>query len=165
MILRQSHLDGKTDGGFTTGTAELIAGNVGAPFHVAEKSRFSRGCIVRGITCARQRDGRLFPPENLQPFDAFELGYVGCHEGGSEAAGLGGDEEVERADGFASRFQRGTDIGVVQCGFEIEVCEHKEIEKRFEPRGVMRMGIRVLLHAGPKFSGDDHRNAGQLWVG
>ena len=82
----------------------------------------------------------------------------------SEAAGLGGDEEVERADGFANRFQRGTDIGVVQCGFEIEVCEHKEIEKRFEPRGVMRMGIHVLLYAGPKFSGDDHRNAGQLWV-
>ncbi len=102
-----------------------------------------------------------FPRENFKAFDAAELAGVGGYEGGPETAGLGGDEEIQRTDGRAGRFQGRADIAVMPGGVEGEIRNPKEAQKGFEKTGLMRMRPEVFLHAGPEFGGDDDRDSGE----
>lgn len=106
-----------------------------------------------------------FPTEDFQAFDSLEFAGVGGDERGAQAAGLGSDEEIERADNGAARFQRGADVGVVQGRFHGEVCEPKQAEKGFQFCRVMRMDLLRFLDSGPKLSGDDDWNPRYSRVG
>lgn len=105
------------------------------------------------------------PRLDFEPFDTFEFPGVGCDEGGSEAAGLGGDEKIERANGPAGLLQCRTDVGIMQGGIEGKIREPKEAKKSFETIGLVRMRLEVLFHAGPEFGGDNDWNAGQRGIG
>src|SRR5688572_5532844 len=72
-----------------------------------------------------------FPREKLQTFDAFELAGIGGDQGRTEAAGLGSNEKIERADALACSLQRGTDVGIMQSGLQVEVGQPEQAEKGF----------------------------------
>ena len=72
-----------------------------------------------------------FPRPDFEAFDALEFLGVGGDEGGSKTAGLGGDEEIHRADRYAPGFERGADVGVMEGGIESEVRELEEPQKGF----------------------------------
>ncbi len=112
----------------------------------------------------RNGHGNSFPRLDFESFDAFEFPGVCSDEGGAEAASLGGDQKIERTDGFSGRFQRGADVGVMLSRFEGEIRDPEKAQKSFETPGLMRMRPQILLHAGPKFRGNDYRDAGEGWV-
>lgn len=89
------------------------------------------------------------PLLNFEAFDPFELGGIAGDEGGAEAAGLGGDEEVEGADGFSLGLKFSANLGIVKGRSHVEVGDVEKVEEGLEPPGLMRMGGEILLHAGP----------------
>lgn len=105
------------------------------------------------------------PRLNLQTFDPLELGGIGGHENGSKAACLCRNQEIKWADGLACSLQRGTDLGVVQCGIEGEIGDREKGEKGLQTRDLMGMGSEIHLHSRPKFRGDDDGNAGERRIG
>ena len=77
---------------------------------------------------------------DFEAFDPLDFDYVARDEGGPEAAGLGGDAKIERANGFAGRFQFGTDFRVVEGGVDVEVGDVEQIEKGLQFGGLLRVG-------------------------
>ena len=61
------------------------------------------------------------PLLGFEAFDPFKFDNIARDESGPNAAGLGGDEKVQRADGFTGGFQFGTDFRVVEGGDDAEV--------------------------------------------
>ena len=76
---------------------------------------------------------------HLQPLDPLELRNVAGDKRGVETSGLGRDEEIERTDDFAGRFERGSNVSIVQRGIESKISEPEKAEERLEPGSVMRM--------------------------
>ena len=89
------------------------------------------------------------PLSNFETFDAFELCGVAGDEGGFEAAGLRRDHEVQRADGFASGFEVGADLRVMESGVNVESRDGKQVKKCLELGGLLWVGGHVFLYAGP----------------
>ena len=106
-----------------------------------------------------------FPRLDFEAFDAFEFPGVAGNERRFEAAGLGGDEKVERAERGAGGFKCCPDVGVMQSGFQSEVGDPEKRQEGFESPGLLRMRAEVLLYSSPEFRRDDDRDAGECRVG
>ena len=100
------------------------------------------------------------PLLNFEAFDPSEFDYVAGDESRAQAAGLGGDEEVQRADGFADCFQFSTDFRVVEGGVDAKIGDVKQVEKSLQFGGLPWARGHVFLHPGPEFRRDDNRDAG-----
>ena len=78
---------------------------------------------------------------------------------------MGGNEKIERAERFASRFEIGPNVGIVQGGFHRELGDPKQTQKRFQKASLLRMRPEVFLYSGPEFCGNDDWDAGASRVG
>ena len=114
---------------------------------------------------AARASPRSFPGKHLESRDPFEFAGVGGDKGGSETAGLGSDQKIQRPNRRAGRLQSGPDVGIVQRRIEGEFGDPKEIQECFESGALLGMRLQVLLHASPEFSRHDDRDAGERGVG